>query len=267
RAWLASVLLLSACAKDAGKALSSASHTDPGFAFSRLDHTEKFSEEELISAAASAASGGVTLPASLANRCWEAESARPRVREACALAWSAAGESSPAMEANLKSALSSRVIAIAAARRASLVHSLSDSELITLLHALALEAPWIRALVARTWLESRHPADLGGWVAVLNALALPAEAPDPLTAGAGYAAARSLGLPAAESAITSYCPAGGSGPVLTRCLRFLSALADPRTGGGLDPLARSFLPQHNDPGAILFRRSFPDRSRLLETYY
>ncbi|MGZ3662194.1 MAG: hypothetical protein ACXVCK_18985, partial [Bdellovibrionota bacterium] len=58
RAWLASVLLLSACAKDAGKALSSASHTDPGFAFSRLDHTEKFSEEELISAAASAASGG-----------------------------------------------------------------------------------------------------------------------------------------------------------------------------------------------------------------
>jgi len=263
--WLIPFLLLAACAKEAEKTVSSSSHTDPAVA--HLEHTEKLREEDAISAASAAASGNVMLPASFAIHCWEAEKDRPRVREACALAWSAVGEDSPAMAANLRSALGSRVIAIAAARQTTVVHSLNDFQIITLLHTLSAEAPWMRAFVMRTWLEVHMPHDLSVLISIQSALNLPSEAPDPLTAGAGYAVARALSLPAAESAITSYCPAGGSGPALTRCLRFLSALPDPRTATGLDPLARSFLPPHNDPGAILFRRSFPDRGRLLETYY
>ena len=201
-------------------------------------------------------------------RCWDTEAARARVREACALAWSAAGESSPEMEAHLRNTLPSptRPLALAIARRASVVHTLSGGELLSLLGALGAEPPWIRAQAARTWLEKNKPLDIYLPILIWHALALPAEAPDPLTASAGFAVARKLGFNDIDKRLGAYCPAGTGGAVLTRCLRLLSALVDPRTGDGLDRIATPYLPAHKEPGALLFERSFPERARLLERY-
>lgn len=271
--YLVLTLLLASCAKapdDSAPVSSVAASKSAAAAAASLAHTEKLDEATAISAAAASALGGEeSFPAATALRCWQREEARPHVREACLLAWAAAGRDSPELRSALHQALKSptRAYTIAAARRRGFVKELTQGELLSLISSLAGEPSWVRAEVALTWLETSQPASLIEAGQLLSSLALPETDGSPYAMLTKFAVSRRLGLEKEAAWLRiGYCSPSASGPAATRCLRLLSALMDARFAD-FSAVVQANLPARKDAGTLLFQRSFPTRAHAFDNLY
>jgi len=268
--YLTLLILLASCAKgipEQTTATHSSTIPPSAAAALSLNQTEQMDEPAAIAAAASVALGGDdTFPATTALRCWIREEARPHVREACLLAWAAAGRDSPELQSVLREALKSptRAIALAAARRKKFVQELTQPELATLVAAISGEAPWLRAFVALTWLETHQSANLIEAEQLYASLALPESDGSPYTMLTRFAVSRRLGLEKEATWLRSdYCSAAAMGPAATRCLRLLSALTDSRFAN-FSAFVQANLPAQRDSGTLYFQRSFPTRAHAFD---
>jgi hypothetical protein len=266
---LALLFLLAACAK-APTAQTDAVSSVATPASASLAQTENLGTSEAIRAASVAALAGPgSLPASIALRCWRREVLRPQVRQACLLAWSAAGQDSPELNEALRSSFrSDRVVALAAARREGFAQTLSEAEMLSLEASLSAEAPWIRARVVLEWLRVNKPASYIEADKILTAVHLPEKGSSPITFASRFAVSSGLGQAKEAGWLRfDYCVPGSSGYAITRCLRALSALSAPRYGDSARELVRANLPPRKDPGTIFFQRSFPSRAHDFDNLY
>lgn len=258
-------LVLVSCTKSppAGTDAPAQPQADTVSATAVLARTESHRDYTLIDAAARLVRSGGSLSPELAMRCLRQEKTRPRVREACVLAWSPGSESSAELDAAVRDGLtgeSARSYALAIVKRPALVRSLSLEQLGTLLRALKDDPAWLRARALGLWLSGNPPPVLPLQAALWNLVALPSDAPDPSSLAEAWAAAGALSLGGDQALVTEYCPAGIGGVAAVRCLRFLSALA---SRGPLPPALRLLVPPPNDEAWLVFQRDFPERAILL----
>jgi hypothetical protein len=266
---LALLFLLAACAK-APSAQTEAVAIAGTQAFASLAQTENLGPREAIRAASAAALAGPgTLPAAIALRCWRREVLRSNVRQACLLAWSAAGQDSPELNEALRGSFGNdRVAALAAARREGFAQSLTEAQLITLENTLSSEAPWIRAKVALDWLKRNRPASVIEADRIMAAIGAPENGGSPITFASRFAISTALGQAKETGWLRfDYCVPGATGPAVTRCLRALSALSAARYGNYARELVRANLPPRKDSGTLIFQRSFPSRAHDFDALY
>jgi hypothetical protein len=267
--YVALILLFASCAKEAPPAAhAEGAGIAKAAAALSLAQSEKLSETAAIQAASVAALAGAdTLPAATALRCWLREESRVRVREACMLAWAAAGQESPELRSALHKSLAepTRAIAVAAVRRANFVQTLSEAELRSLISALKHEASWMRTLAALEWLESNKPVDLLDADQIFTSLALPETEGSPFSILTKFAVSHRLGLEKEAGWLRAeYCSPAASGAAATRCLRVLSALTDARFGE-LPAYVQANLPSRKGAGMLYFQRSFPNRAHAFDS--
>lgn len=237
-----------------------------------LDRTESYEEAVAVNAAAALAKAHTPLASHLAERCWIVESKRPKVRQACALAWSIGTESSSSLEQNIRAAAldestRSRALSISVIRRRDLVASLTAQELLALFTTLENDPVWLRAMAARDWLRVHEPSGKVEATQVWESLRVnkkPSRSADPATLGISYTVARMLGLASAEEYLVSFCAPGVTGLATARCWRFMSTLITPDERKIERDISLFVLPSRKDSGWRLFERSFPERASLLD---
>lgn len=236
-----------------------------------LENTLPFEEAEVLAALARQIREAKPFDPGRAARCLAIEAARPAVAEACLLAWAATGQGSSPAASSLDQALrersgTTRGYALAAVKHPSLVAQLSSHELLVVLSQLSKEPSWLRADAAARWLASHPTTPSRDRYNLWTLTAFDENTADPASAEAAMRLARALD-PGREAEVYSrYCAPGEAMLVKVRCLRFLSALVDPRGGRAAEPATlRAWLrPQL---GAWpLFEIEFPERALLLTPF-
>jgi len=261
-------LLLAACARDAEIKPAKPKQITAAAENPVLRHSSTYNEAEVIAALAVTVTDGTGLGAVLARNCWATELNRPRVREACVLAWATGNEDSPELDDILRQHGSqSRPLAIAVIRKGSPLKKLAFTELLALLAPLSSDPAWLRARAISAWLSANPDPDPARKQDLWEAVRLPDEVPDPASLGAAYSLASQLGLTWEEELINRYCIPHAAGISQVRCWRFLSALVNPGTHEGPDRKRVPFRPSVYESGWTLFARSFPERALLLEHFW
>ncbi len=265
-------LLLASCAKSTPE-LSASSQTvsNPGPEVATvMNDSTQFEEVQVIQAAGYAAqsSGLIT---ELAEKCWQGEIERPKVREACALAWAVGKAESPEFETKIREAAlhpatRSRALALSLVRRPHGTSPLSLDELSQILLILGDDPLWVRGIALRDWLRANPGEAIVSSFRLLSLLQgnnKESRSADPATVAHLYFVSRKLGLAYADEIYSSYCQPTLQGLALGRCWRFLSALAAPDERGE-EQRDLPELPMRIDSGWQLFERSFPERAIVLK---
>lgn len=220
----------------------------------------------VLAAASSLIERGRPLETEVAERCWKAESGRPEVRAACALAWSTGESRSSSMEAAIASlAPKSRSIALAAIRNGHPFAHVGLDALTEMLSTLSDDPVWLRARAITVWRQHHPLPDRESLASLLRQLR-PESSHWPADFRFALLAAGALQQESLDW-WTEGCQAQSSPELRLPCWRQISAFVDDKGAGELPASWRAWLGNRADGSWALFRFSFPERAILISKFF
>lgn len=216
-----------------------------------------YSESELLASASEHLRRRQGLSVTDAERCWDLEGRRERVRTACLMLWAITKSPSEKLERLLAARVSEPAMAATAALHGATLASWNEGQLLQLLDALHDGPVWVRARAVAAWSAGRIPQPAQA-EAIVNKLKIK-QARVPADFTALWEALRAVRPGARVQLFRDHCSASLIGEARLRCWRFLSAVEAPEERGLLVPRSR-------DNDWSYFRLNMPYRARVLENH-